>query len=115
MFSQLAGVRMSRANLLSLSGNACGRSIGSMTEYTIVFARSARKELEALEVTIVNRIFPKIEALAKDPRPAGCRKLHGEKYLWRIRIGDYRVVYAVYDDRRVVDIIAVRHRSKAYE
>jgi mRNA interferase RelE/StbE len=35
--------------------------------------------------------------------------------LWRIRVGDYRVVYAVYDDKRIVDIVAVRHRSKAYE
>ncbi len=86
-----------------------------MADYTITFARSARRELEALEATIVSRIFPKIEALAKEPRPRGCRKLEGEKYLWRIRVGDYRVVYAVYDDERRVDIVAVRHRSKAYE
>lgn len=86
-----------------------------MADYAITFARSARKELEALDAAIVNRIFPKIEALAKEPRPAGCRKLRGERSLWRIRIGDYRVVYAIYDDKRVVDIVAVRHRSKAYE
>lgn len=86
-----------------------------MTDYTFTFARSARKELESFDAYIVNRIVPKIEALAKQPRPAGCRKLKGEKNLWRIRIGDYRVVYAVYDDERRVDIIAVRNRSKAYE
>ena len=86
-----------------------------MADYSITFARSARKELEALDSAIVNRIFPKIEALAKEPRPTGCRKLHGERFLWRIRVGDYRVVYAIYDDDRVVDIVAVRHRSKAYE
>ncbi|MFQ5881691.1 MAG: type II toxin-antitoxin system RelE/ParE family toxin [Candidatus Methylomirabilales bacterium] len=86
-----------------------------MADYTITFARSARKELEALDAAIVNRIFSKIEALTKEPRPVGCRKLYGEKHLWRIRIGDYRVIYAVYDDERLVDIIAVRHRSKAYE
>lgn len=86
-----------------------------MAEYTITFTRSARKEFEALELGIVIRIFPKIEALAKEPRPSGCHKLWGEKYLWRIRIGDCRVVYAVYDDKRIVDIIAVRHRSKAYK
>ena len=85
-----------------------------MTDYVITFARSARKELENLDTLIVNRIFPKIETLAKEVRPAGCRKLQGEKNLWRIRIGDYRVIYAVYESERRVDIIAVRHRSKAY-
>lgn len=85
-----------------------------MTDYVITFARSAHKELENLDTPIVNRIFPKIEALATEARPAGCRKLQGEKNLWRIRIGDYRVIYAVYESERRVDIIAVRHRSKAY-
>ena len=86
-----------------------------MTDYSITFARSARKELESLNAPVVQRVFPKIEALAKDPRPKGCRKIRGEKNLWRIRVGDYRVIYAIYDDNRVVDIIAVRHRSVAYE
>ena len=63
----------------------------------------------------MQRIFPKIEALAKEPRPKGCRKLRGEKNLWRIRVGDYRVIYAVHDDKEVVDIIAVRHRRAAYQ
>ena len=61
-----------------------------MIEYTITFARSARKELEDLDAAIVHRVFPKIEALAKEPRPPGCRKVQGEKFLWRIRVGDYR-------------------------
>jgi len=86
-----------------------------MTDYSITFARSARKELESLSASLVQRIFPKIEVLASEPRPKGCRKLRGEKNLWRIRVGDYRVIYAVYDDREVVDIIAIRHRRDAYE
>lgn len=86
-----------------------------MSDYTITFARSARKELEALDAAIINRILPKIEALAKEPRPAGCRKLQGEKSLWRIRVGDYRIVYAIYDEERLVDIVIIRHRSKAYQ
>ena len=85
-----------------------------MPEYTITFAQSARKDLERLSASIVNRIFPKIEALAQNPRPAGCRKLQGVENLWRIRVGDYRVVYQVFDEELVVDIVAVRHRSKAY-
>lgn len=86
-----------------------------MADYTITFARSARKDLEAMEAAVVRRVFPKIEALAEAPRPAGCRKLQGEELLWRIRVGDYRVVYAVHDREHLVDIIAVRHRSKAYK
>jgi len=86
-----------------------------MPDYAITFARSARKELESLDAALVNRIFKKIVALAKDPRPKGCRKLRGEKSLWRIRIGDYRVIYAINDDAQLVDIIVVRHRSKAYD
>jgi mRNA interferase RelE/StbE len=86
-----------------------------VADYVITFARSARKELESFDAHIVNRIVPKIEALAREPRPAGCRKLQVEKNLWRIRVGNYRVVYAIYDDERRVDVVAVRHRSKAYE
>ena len=86
-----------------------------MAEFTVTFARSARRELECLDTLLIRRIVPKIAALAREPRPHGCRKLQGEKYLWRVRIGDYRVIYAVYDDERRVDIIAVRHRSKAYQ
>ena len=85
-----------------------------MSEYSIRFARSARKELEHLDASVVSRIFPKIEALAENPHPPGCRKLQGLEDLWRIRVGHYRVVYQVLDDEQVIDIIAVRHRSQAY-
>ncbi|PYP82290.1 MAG: hypothetical protein DMF61_26820 [Blastocatellia bacterium AA13] len=56
-----------------------------MADYSISFARSARKELESLSAKLVQRIFPAIEALAKEPRPKGCRKLTTEKNLWLIR------------------------------
>ncbi|HVF55068.1 MAG TPA: type II toxin-antitoxin system RelE/ParE family toxin [Pyrinomonadaceae bacterium] len=71
-----------------------------MADYTITFARSARKELEALESNVVRRIFSKIEAFSKQPRPPGCRKLVGEEHLWRVRAGDYRVVYSIDDAGR---------------
>jgi mRNA interferase RelE/StbE len=85
-----------------------------MPEYTITFARSSRKELERLSAGIVSRVFPKIEALAQNPRPRGCRKLQGAEDLWRLRAGNYRVIYRISDDDQVVDIVAVRHRSEAY-
>lgn len=86
-----------------------------MAEYSITFARSARRELEALDSSIVLRILSKIETLVVHPRPHGSRKLSGEKHLWRIRIGDYRVIYSVLDKERRIDITAVRHRREAYD
>jgi len=64
---------------------------------------------------IINRLFPKIENLSVNPRPAGFRKLAGNKYLWRIRAGSYRIVYSINDDKYLVDIIAVRDRKDAYK
>jgi mRNA interferase RelE/StbE len=63
----------------------------------------------------VSRLFPRIELLAQQPRPKGCRKLTGKQGLWRIRIGDYRVVYSIDDVAKAVDIIAIRHRSGVYD
>lgn len=86
-----------------------------MAKYRITFARSARHELEVLDPSVICRILPKIEFLATHPRPHGSRKLTGEKNLWRIRIGDYRVIYSIFDHEQQIDITAVRHRREAYE
>jgi mRNA interferase RelE/StbE len=85
-----------------------------MSQYAITFARSARKELEALSRPLLARVLNRIEALAHDPRPTSCRKLVGQGNLWRIRIGDYRVIYAIDDRSQTVDISVIRHRSDAY-
>jgi mRNA interferase RelE/StbE len=85
-----------------------------MIKYGITFARSARKELEALDTTVVNKIFPKIESLSQYPRPKNSIKLKGGGNLWRIRIGVYHVIYTIDDENKLVDIIAVRHRKEAY-
>ncbi len=85
-----------------------------MAEYAVVFTRLARRELERLDVGVARRIISGVEALAGDPRPRGCVKLQGAADLWRIRVGDYRVIYSVDDDARLVDIRVVRHRSDAY-
>jgi mRNA interferase RelE/StbE len=86
-----------------------------MVKYDITFARSARKELEALDAEFVNRIFPKIESLSGNPRPHNCIKLQGSRNLWRMRVGNYRVIYTINDNTRLIDIIAVRHRRDAYK
>ncbi|MGH7356171.1 MAG: type II toxin-antitoxin system RelE family toxin [Candidatus Rokuibacteriota bacterium] len=85
-----------------------------MAEYTVVFARSARRELERLQAQMARRIVARIETLASNPRPPGCMKLQGADNLWRIRVGEYRLIYSINDSARLVDISAVRHRSDAY-
>ncbi len=85
-----------------------------MDDYQVTFARSARRELEELDFLIVPRILARIEGLAQTPRPSGARKLRGQQNLWRVRVGDYRVVYSVDDRRRVVDVVRIRHRREAY-
>ena len=85
-----------------------------MADCTVVFARSARKELQNLDPPIARRILKQIEALAANPRPSGVAKLEGASDLWRIRVGEWRVVYRISDRDRLVDVIAVRHRRDAY-
>lgn len=85
-----------------------------MSKYTISFARSARQELSRLDKKIVTRIFARIEALAADPRPSGCRKIQGADDLWRIRVGDYRVIYSITDQELTIEIVTIRHRRDAY-
>ena len=85
-----------------------------MPTYEITFARSARKELQALPLNVTERILTKIESLASNPRPPGCKKLSGPTRLWRLRVGDYRIVYDIDDEERLVDISVIRHRSVAY-
>ena len=77
-----------------------------MGEYVVTFARSARRELEGFPRSVVTRVVTRIESLRISPRPAGCRKLQGTGALYRIRIGDYRVIYSVDDEKRVVDLVA---------
>jgi mRNA interferase RelE/StbE len=86
-----------------------------MANYQVVVARSARKELEVLPEQIAERVLKRIESLTVTPRPDRCRKLVGSENLWRIRISDYRVIYAIDDSKSLIDIIAVRHRRDAYQ
>jgi mRNA interferase RelE/StbE len=85
-----------------------------VAEFTVVFARSARKELQSLDPPVALRVLKSIDALVSSPRPPGARKLEGAIDLWRIRIGEWRVVYRIVDRQKLVDIVAVRHRREAY-
>ena len=83
-----------------------------MDSYRIEFTRSATKDLRAIDRQLIPRIILVVEALADDPLPSGCMKLVGSDYTYRIRVGDYRVVYEVHSAKLVVSIIRVRHRRE---
>ena len=85
-----------------------------MTDYKVSVARSARKSLQAIDRQVSRRIVARLESLAVNPRPPGCAKLEGGSRLWRIRIGDYRVVYEIDEAARTVDVSIVRHRRDVY-
>ena len=82
--------------------------------YDVLIERTAERDLKSLPTAIFDRILPRIKALADNPRPTGCHKLAGSKTDWRIRIGDYRVVYEIDDARKQVKIFRVRHRREVY-
>jgi mRNA interferase RelE/StbE len=82
--------------------------------YRVLLERAAEKDLSRLSTEIHARVIEAIQALATNPRPSGCRKLAGSNQDWRIRVGDYRVVYEIADEIRVVRISRVRHRREVY-
>jgi mRNA interferase RelE/StbE len=82
--------------------------------YTVEFRPAARREFLRLTPEVQARIKPEIEALADTPRPLGCQKLGGSENLWRIRVGDYRIVYQVHDRVLLVVVVRIAHRREAY-
>ena len=80
----------------------------------VLLERAVEKDLGRLSVGVHDRVIAAIQRLAKNPRPTGCRKLAGTDNDWRIRVGDYRVIYEIADDIRSVRINRVRHRGKVY-
>ncbi|HLG20552.1 MAG TPA: type II toxin-antitoxin system RelE/ParE family toxin [Bdellovibrionota bacterium] len=84
-----------------------------MENYSLSIKPSALKELEGFPKKIVQQIVARIEGLSLNPRPPGSQKLSGEEK-YRLRQGPYRVVYAVDDARKVVDVVKIAHRSEVY-
>lgn len=82
--------------------------------YTVLIERSVERALRRLEPQTFRRIILHIRELAREPRPHGCRKLAGSDSDWRIRVGDYRVVYEIDDNVHEVKIMRVRHRRDVY-
>ena len=81
--------------------------------YAVEILRTAQKQLSRLDRQAQSRIIDSIRQLGADPRPSGCKKLSGRSG-WRIRIGDYRVLYEIHDDRLVVLVVAIGDRKDVY-
>jgi mRNA interferase RelE/StbE len=86
-----------------------------VTNYSVVLTASAEKDLYDFPEKIVERIMSRIESLEQTPRPLGYKKLKGSSREWCIRIGDYRVVYAIDDKSKLVDVIRIAHRREVYD
>jgi mRNA interferase RelE/StbE len=70
--------------------------------------------LRNLTADVQRRLDPALQALKQDPRPPGCKKLSGEESLWRIRVGDYRIVYQIRDNELLVLVLKMGHRREIY-
>ncbi|MEH2170320.1 MAG: type II toxin-antitoxin system RelE/ParE family toxin [Nostoc sp.] len=83
--------------------------------YEVKFSKVAKKQFRKLPLDVQQRIQTKINDLAIEPRPNGVKKLQGDDTSYRVRVGDYRVVYEVDDDVLIVTVIKVGHRSEIYK
>jgi len=71
-------------------------------------------DLRQLPKDVLVRAITKIRSLGRNPRPPGCRKITGSRDYWRIRIGDYRVIYEIDDGNNRVNVMRVKHRREVY-
>ena len=85
-----------------------------MSSYSIEFLKTAKKEIAKLPKDIQQKVSARIADLASNPRPEGCKKLVGAESLYRIREGDYRIIYRVKDQILTIVVIRVGHRREVY-
>ena len=84
-----------------------------MAEYKIYFKRSAGKDLDAIPQKDLQRIINRIDLLKENPRPPGCEKLSGQER-YRVRQGNYRIVYSIQDDVLTIWVVKIGHRRDVY-
>lgn len=82
--------------------------------YKLTFKKSAVKEINNLPKKLLNSLVKVIDSLEENPRPEGCIMLKGKEKLWRIRYGDYRIVYSIDDKIEIIEINRIRHRKDVY-
>ncbi|MCD4729777.1 MAG: type II toxin-antitoxin system RelE/ParE family toxin [Bacteroidales bacterium] len=85
-----------------------------MAFFRIEWKQSAIKELRKLTKPDIPKIIKAVESLSVNPYPAGCRKLRATEYTYRLRVGQYRVIYSIHADVLIIEIIRVGHRKSVY-
>jgi mRNA interferase RelE/StbE len=81
--------------------------------YRVEISRPAAKTVTSLDKPLRRKMLTAIESLSGNPRPAGCKKLTGRE-AWRIRVGDYRVLYEIHDEVLLVLVVDIGHRREIY-
>jgi len=82
--------------------------------HEVLLESRAQRDLRRLPTDVFDRVIRAIKSLAGNPRPVGSRKIVGSEHDWRVRVGDYRIIYEVDDAARVVRVMYIRHRRDAY-
>ena len=82
--------------------------------HRLEITRLARRQIDRLPATIASRIISAIQSLAQEPRLRGCAKLEGRAHTWRIRVGEFRVIYEIRGKELVIVVIRVAHRREVY-
>ena len=85
-----------------------------MESYQVELTRSAEKDLRRIDRRMIPRILDAVEGLASNPSPVGAKKLVGSDITCRIRVGNYRIVYEIEDDKLLVLVVRIRHRKDVY-
>jgi len=85
-----------------------------VAEYSVEFVASAAKEFRSLPTALKRRVGLTIDSLSETPFPVGVRKLHGHRRLYRVRVGQYRVVYEIDEQRKLVLVTRIRNRREVY-
>jgi mRNA interferase RelE/StbE len=84
-------------------------------KYQVIFTKNAAKEVKQLNRTDIPRIIEKAESLGDNPRPEGSKKLVGSKQdIWRIRVGNYRIIYLIEEEVKIVKVTKIAHRKDVY-
>ena len=86
-----------------------------MVSYKIEWRRSIKKDLKGISKAEIPKIIGAVESLSEEPRPPGSKKLSGSEFTYRIRIGNYRVIYEIHDDTILIEVVKVGHRKDVYK
>lgn len=85
-----------------------------MASYKLEWRRSTKKDLKRISRGEILKIVAAVETLSDEPRPAGSTKLSGSEFTYRIRIGNYRVIYEIHDEIILIEVVKVGHRKDVY-